>query len=234
MQKITEEYLMGFVPERFLTDERYRNGHINILAPKDGTRVLGITFEEKAFFDVLTEVRDNHKFEYSDERCIELAKKIKLLIDDTAVYADWLNNTNLRNKLASQLTVLIYKEGYPPEWDEEVFKKVLNQVENYKNNGTAKLKYTKLENVEDDKDVRHLIYNRLQMDANISDMELQREVIEQYGERYPDMSQNDWRHIIEDYTLMVREAILTKAKEISMRSEKLDMAAEHSIEENEE
>ena len=93
---------------------------------------LGITFEEKAFFDVLTEVRDTHKFEYADERCIELAKKIKLLIDDTAVYADWLNNTNLRNKLASQLTILIYKEGYPPEWDEEVFKKVLEQVENYK------------------------------------------------------------------------------------------------------
>jgi type I restriction enzyme R subunit len=100
---------------------------------------LGITFEEKAFFDVLTEVRDNHKFEYSDERCIELAKKIKLLIDDTAVYADWLNNTNLRNKLASQLTVLIYKEGYPPEWDEEVFKKVLDQVENYKKNGTSRI-----------------------------------------------------------------------------------------------
>jgi hypothetical protein len=34
--------------------------------------------------------------------------------------------------LASQLTILIYKEGYPPEWDEEVFKKVLEQVENYK------------------------------------------------------------------------------------------------------
>jgi len=95
---------------------------------------LGITFEEKAFFDVLTEVRDTHHFEYADDRCIELAKKIKLLIDDTAIYADWLNNSNLRNKLASQLTVLIYKEGYPPEWDEEVFEKVLEQVENYKKN----------------------------------------------------------------------------------------------------
>ncbi len=42
MQKITEEYLMGFVPERFLSDERYRNGHINILAPKSGTKVLGM------------------------------------------------------------------------------------------------------------------------------------------------------------------------------------------------
>lgn len=93
---------------------------------------LGITFEEKAFYDVLTEVRDTHGFEYADERCIELAKKIKLLIDDTAVYADWLNNDNLKGKLASDLTVLIYKEGYPPEWDEEVFEKVLEQVSNYK------------------------------------------------------------------------------------------------------
>ena len=75
-------------------------------------KVLGITFEEKAFFDVLVEVR--------------------ALIDDTAIYADWLNNDNLKNKLASQLTYLLYKEGYPPQWDEEVFQKVLEQVENYK------------------------------------------------------------------------------------------------------
>ena len=95
-------------------------------------RVLGITFEEKAFFDVLVEVRDKHGFEYADELCIELAKKIKTLIDDTAVYADWLNNDNLKSKLASQLTYLLYKEGYPPQWDDEVFQKVLEQVENYK------------------------------------------------------------------------------------------------------
>ena len=118
---------------------------------------LGITFEEKAFFDVLTEVRDTHKFEYPDDRCIELAKKIKLLIDDTAVYADWLNNTNLRNKLASRLTMLIFKEGYPPEWDEEVFKKVLIQVENYKKNGSS-IKPFKHEDSQDavDNDAREI------------------------------------------------------------------------------
>lgn len=103
-------------------------------ADSEKFRELGITFEEKAFFDVLVEVREKHQFEYADERCIELAKKIKLLIDDTAIYADWLNNDNLKSKLASQLTYLIYKEGYPPQWDEEVFQKVLEQVENYKRN----------------------------------------------------------------------------------------------------
>uniref|UniRef100_UPI00261976E3 DUF3387 domain-containing protein n=1 Tax=uncultured Bacteroides sp. TaxID=162156 RepID=UPI00261976E3 len=103
-------------------------------ADSEKFKELGITFEEKAFFDVLVEVRDKHQFEYANERCIELAKKIKALIDDTAVYADWLNNDNLKSKLANQLTYVLYKEGYPPQWDEEVFLKVLKQVKNYKKN----------------------------------------------------------------------------------------------------
>lgn len=102
-------------------------------ADKEKFKELGITFEEKAFYDVLVSVRDNHQFDYSDERCIELAKKIKGLVDDVTIYADFVNNNNLKNKLSSDLTFLIYKEGYPPQWDEEVFQKVMEQVENYKN-----------------------------------------------------------------------------------------------------
>ena len=79
-----------------------------------------------------------------------------------------------------------------------------------------------LANVEDDNDVRNLIYNRLIMDSTTPDSDLQYEVIEQYGTRYPDMSLNDWRHIIEDYTRMVREAV--EAKVISMQQ--YDKAAE--------
>ncbi len=93
---------------------------------------LGITFEEKAFYDVLINVRDTHGFEYADERCIELAKKIKLLVDDVAIYANFQNNNNLKSKLATDLTYLLYKEGYPPQWDQEVFEKVMEQVDNYK------------------------------------------------------------------------------------------------------
>ena len=74
----------------------------------------------------------------------------------------------------------------------------------------------KLANVEDDQKVRNLIFNRLHMDADISDGELQREVIETYGGRYAGMSLNDWRHIIEDYTSLVRDAVNPKAKDISM------------------
>ena len=40
---------------------------------------MGITYEEKTFYDVLVKVRNDHGFVYSDEKCIALAKEIKKL-----------------------------------------------------------------------------------------------------------------------------------------------------------
>lgn len=93
---------------------------------------LGITFEEKAFYDILVDIRNKNGFVYPDDKCIELAKKIKNLIDSTSIYADWLNNNAIKNKLQYDLTILLYNEKYPPEWDEQIFQRVLAQVENYK------------------------------------------------------------------------------------------------------
>lgn len=93
---------------------------------------LGITFEEKAFYDILVDQREAHGFEYPDEKCLSLSRKIKALIDNSAVYADWFNNDNLKADLQAELTILLYQEGYPPEWDEEVFNKVMEQVRNFK------------------------------------------------------------------------------------------------------
>ncbi len=95
---------------------------------------LGISFEEKAFFDVLVSVRDTHQFEYPEDRCIELAKKIKLLVDDMTIYADFINNNNLKSKLSNDLMMLLYKSGFPPVWNQEVFQKIMEQVDNYKYN----------------------------------------------------------------------------------------------------
>lgn len=135
------------------------------------------------------------------------------------------------------LILILAEHGYPPVPQDEVFKEIFEQAENFKkydqeddSEVETPAMLHRLENVEDDQDVRNLIFNRLHMDVSISDGELQREVIELYGERYPEMSLNDWRHIIEAYTPMVRENIQTKAKEVSMQSEQLSMAAE-SLEE---
>ncbi len=99
---------------------------------KSSFEKLGITYEEKAFYDILVKVRDDHGFKYEDEKCLVLAKKIKELVDDKAQFADWSTRDDIKNQLDMDLTVLLYKNGYPPEWDEEVFEKVMEQAENFK------------------------------------------------------------------------------------------------------
>lgn len=99
---------------------------------KTSFEAMGITYEEKAFYDILVKVRDEHGFVFADEKCISLAKEIKKLVDDKVQYADFFNRDDIKNQLNMDLTVLLYKNGYPPEWDEEVFNKVMEQAENFK------------------------------------------------------------------------------------------------------
>lgn len=109
---------------------------------KNSFRSLGLTFEEKAFYDILMHLRDTHNFEYGEdkrsgsfiinEKCKSLAKKVKELIDTKSSFADWLTNGNVRAELNQELFFLFDENGYPPEWNDEVFDQVLDQVENYK------------------------------------------------------------------------------------------------------
>ena len=46
---------------------------------KSSFEKFGIAYEEKAFYDILVKVRDDHGFRYEDEKCLVLAKKIKEL-----------------------------------------------------------------------------------------------------------------------------------------------------------
>lgn len=93
---------------------------------------MGVSYEEKAFYDILIHVRDTHNFVFAEEKCVDLAKKIKLLVDDKLQYANFFNRDDIKSQLNQDLTVLLYKNGYPPEWDEEVFEKVMEQAENFK------------------------------------------------------------------------------------------------------
>ena len=99
---------------------------------KNSFEKLGITFEEKVFYDILIDVRNRHQFKYEDEKCIILSKKIKELVDEKSEYTDWSTKSDIKNKLNQDLTVLLYQSGYPPEWDEEVFEQIMSQTENYK------------------------------------------------------------------------------------------------------
>jgi len=111
---------------------------------RDSFRNLGLTFEEKAFYDILIALRNQYNFEYGIDKeingviinndCKLLAKKVKEIIDTKSSYADWLNNQNIRNQLKLDIKICLVMNGYPPQYSPEVFKKVMNQVENFEDN----------------------------------------------------------------------------------------------------
>ena len=67
-----------------------------------------------------------------NDKCKALAQKIKELIDVQSSFSDWLNNGNVRSDLNFNLFILLKKNGYPPEYKDEVYDQVMEQVENFK------------------------------------------------------------------------------------------------------
>jgi type I restriction enzyme, R subunit len=114
---------------------------------RDSFRKIGLTFEEKAFYDILIALRDHYKFEYGTDKkidgvivnnkCKSLAKKVKEIIDTKSSFADWLNNQNVRNQLKLDIKICLVKNGYPPQYSPEIFNKVMDQVENFEENSDA-------------------------------------------------------------------------------------------------
>lgn len=111
---------------------------------KESFRKIGLTFEEKAFYDILISLRDKYNFEYGEDKnidgitindkCKSLAKRVKEIIDTKSSFADWLNNQNVRNQLKLDIKICLVKNGYPPQYSPEVFSKVMEQIENFEEN----------------------------------------------------------------------------------------------------
>lgn len=109
---------------------------------KESFRKLGLTFEEKAFYDILMHLRDKYNFEFGEDKkvgsliindkCKLLAQKIKELIDMQSSFTDWLNNTNIRADLNKKIFFCLHNNGYPPQYNDEIFDQVMDQVENFK------------------------------------------------------------------------------------------------------
>ena len=105
---------------------------------RESFRRVGLTFEEKAFYDILIALRDQYNFEYGEDKVVDgvavnekgkaLAIKIKEIIDTKSSFADWLNNQIVRDQLKFDIKVCLIKNGYPPQYSPEVFSKVIEQV----------------------------------------------------------------------------------------------------------
>lgn len=95
---------------------------------------MGMSFEEKAFFDILKSVAIKYDFiaNFPDEKLTNLAKQVKKMVEEQSDVEDWLNRPDLRAALKMNVIVLLARAGYPPKIRDEVFKEILEQAENFK------------------------------------------------------------------------------------------------------
>ena len=95
---------------------------------------LGISFQEKAFYDILKSLCVKYDFSYPENQLIDLAKKVKVLVDRETDFPDWQNNTAIQASLFAAIIILLDENGYPPIERNEVYKEILEQAENFKRN----------------------------------------------------------------------------------------------------
>jgi len=93
---------------------------------------LGIDFEEKAFYDILKAIAEKHQFEYPEDKLIVLSQKIKRIVDDKARYTDWAQRDDIKAELKVDIILTLAEHGYPPVTNDEVFKDVFEQAENFR------------------------------------------------------------------------------------------------------
>ena len=95
---------------------------------------LGIDFQEKAFYDILKELCVKYDFKYPDDKMIELAKAVKLMVDKETRFPDAFKRDDIKSALKVELILLLDEFGYPPVERDEVYVEIYEQAENFKKN----------------------------------------------------------------------------------------------------
>jgi type I restriction enzyme R subunit len=125
-----EDVLVGNVVEDFT------NEIIDLLdalkKEKESYKDLDIDFEEKAFYDILKAISIKYDFVYPEDKLITLSKAIKVIVDDKAKYTDWSQRDDIKAELKVDLILVLAKHKYPPVANDEVYKEILEQAENFK------------------------------------------------------------------------------------------------------
>jgi type I restriction enzyme R subunit len=98
---------------------------------------LGINFEEKAFYDILKAIAQKYKFPYPEDKLITLSGAVKAIVDDKARYTDWSQRNDIKAELKVALILTLDEHGYPPFTQDEVYKEIFEQAENFKKYATV-------------------------------------------------------------------------------------------------
>ena len=67
------------------------------------------------------------------------SKKVKEVVDDKAKYTDWNRKEDIKAEFKADLIILLAEHGYPPVDNDEVYKEIFEQAENFKKYQSVKI-----------------------------------------------------------------------------------------------
>jgi type I restriction enzyme R subunit len=93
---------------------------------------MGMSAEEKAFYDILDNIVETYQFEFDKDVMKEMAKRMKEATDKACSVLDWISRADVRAQLQFDIVEVMYEFGFPPEYHDGVYQKVFEQMERYK------------------------------------------------------------------------------------------------------
>ncbi len=124
-------YIKGMLTNEEVIKELLEMAHQLKACEQEGDK-LGLSVEEKAFYDALTRPEMVRKV-YSDEEFVALTKELtEMLRKNRSI--DWQHKESARAGMRVMVKRLLKKYKYPPEGQEEALQMVMNQCENWAEN----------------------------------------------------------------------------------------------------
>ena len=213
-------YVNGLITNEEVIQELLKMAQEMLDAEQQGNE-LGLSNEEKAFYDALTRPQAVKDF-YSNEQLVEMTKELTDMLRKNRTI-DWNRREAERANMRRLVKRLLKKYKYPPEEAEDAMNVVLKQCEQWADDEEgyeAPRPQTKgrkareilltpegsmLKDVKADDDVRRLVHNMMELYEGTTIMNIVIECQKEYQERYFSMKTNDWRHLIRDYVRTVTE-----------------------------
>ncbi len=134
MARLMNSYVNGQISNAIVIEELLKMAAA-IAEDHNAGEQLGLTVEEKAFYDALLKPAAIKDF-YSNEALIQITKELTDMLRKNRTI-DWQKRDQARASMRSMVKRLLKKYKYPPEGQEEALNTVIAQCEMWADNGDA-------------------------------------------------------------------------------------------------
>ncbi|MEI6518902.1 MAG: type I restriction endonuclease subunit R [bacterium] len=131
MARVMKEYRNGQITNAQVIDELMKMAKQMSEDDKEG-KELGLTTEEKAFYDALLKPEAIKDF-YENDELVMITKELTDMLSKNRTI-DWQKKEQARANMRSMVKRLLKKYKYPPEGQEEAVQTVLSQCEKWTDN----------------------------------------------------------------------------------------------------